>query len=880
MLTPAALRCEFAERPLGLGTSRPRFSWQAIPLEAGRSVSAYQVLVAGSAEALAHSEGDLWDSGQKPASRVPLVEYSGTALRSRQRAWWKVRLWDDLGRVGPWSEPDWFELALLHQDDWDADWLGHPGSASRGALYLRRRFVLAQKPVRARLYVTGLGWYEAQLNGRKVGRQVLDPVPTDTSRRVPYTTHDVTALLHAGENVLGCILGHGWSGSQKLLAQLEVALADGSEVRICSGNHIDTHGWMSFRGPIIEDSIYDGERFDSRLENPDWSRAAPNFTAAPMRELFHAMVVDPPGGSLEPLVQEPIEVVETRGVISVHEPRAGVFVVDTGQNLAGWLRVTAAGKAGTEIRLRYAESLHADGTVDQENLRSAQATDTFILNGSGEQSWEPTFTYHGFRYVEIEGYPGSLTPEAVQVRVVRSAMPVRGRFNSSDELINAVSDAVLWTESSNVHGVPTDCPQRNERMGWLNDLAARSEELVYTFDTSRFLPKWVQDIADTQDHEGAIGDTAPYHFGTRPADPVSVCYALIPWLLVTHHGDLRTAAVHFDGIRRWFDYLTSRARGRIVEYSYYGDWAPPAGESLESDDGISAVAAHTPGALISTAHYYLTAVLLQRIASALGRDAEARRLANASAEIRTAFNAEFRRADGLGYGSGNQACNAIALYLDLVPPTQVEETVTALVDDIRTHGNHLTTGNLCTKYLLETLMDHGHADVALALVTQTSYPSWGYMLANGATTIWERWEHATGGGMNSHNHPMYASIGAWFYRRLAGIQVPNDAIGMSRIVIRPPLGIELDRASAELETIRGVLKSAWRRTARGAAMEITLPVGTTASLQVPEGWAIDWPPEALTDDARLRNERSGPLIGGRTHRLTATRVPDSSGRQT
>ena len=704
IFTIAALRCEFAERPLGLGTAAPRFSWEARSSDRERTASAYQIQVAGTPEALRAGGGLLWDSGRCALTDAPLVEYAGTPLQSRQRAWWKVRLWDDLGRPGPYSDPDWFELALLHAGDWRARWIGHAGSSPRGALYLRRPFVLTQEPRSARLYVTGLGWHEAHLNGRRVGRQVLDPAPTDTSRRVPFTTHDVGELLRKGENVLAGVLGHGWTGSQKLLAQLEIIVDDGSEVHIHTGDGSAEYSWMAFHGPVVEDSIFDGELYDSRLERTGWTDAPADFDAAPMRELFHAMVLDAPGGVLEARNAEAIEVVDTREVAMIAQPLPGIHVVDTGQNLAGWLQLTADGPAGTEITLRYAESLFPDGTVDQRNLRSALARDTLILDGRGPQTWEPAFTYHGFRYVQIDGYPGALRQADVAVRVVRSAMQVRGAFRCDDELVSAISGAVLWTETSNVPGVPTDCPQRNERMGWLNDLAARSEELVHTFDTARFLPKWTQDIADTQDDLGAISDTAPFHFGARPADPVSVCYALIPWLLVTHHGDLRTAARHFDGIRSWYDYLTSRSNGRIVEYSYYGDWAPPAGESTTSIEGVSAVAAHTPGTLISTAHYYLTAVLLERMATALGRPDSGRFAADA-ADIRTAFHEEFFAGPGVGYGSGNQACNAVALYMGLVPESAVAATLAALTSDIRAHDDHLTTGNLCTKYVLETLFD-------------------------------------------------------------------------------------------------------------------------------------------------------------------------------
>ena len=873
MLNATRLRCEFAEHPLGLGTARPRFSWEAETKESGRIAIGYEILVASDSALLAGDNGDLWAPGKQPMPDSPLIEYAGMELCSRQRAWWKVRLWDDRGRPGPFSEPDWFELALMEQSDWQADWVGHPGSSSQGALYLRRAFVLDQEVDKARLYVTGLGWYEARLNGQKVGRQVLDPAPTDTNKRVLYNTHDVTDLLRRGPNVLAGILGHGWHGAQKFFAQLEVVLADGTEVRVCTGGEDSTHEWTPLHGPIVEDSIYDGEVYDSRLEHAGWDNAG-DFDPEPMRDLEIAMVMDAPGGILQAQPQEPIEVVESRQPIGISEPRPGVYVVDVGQNLAGWVRLTADGSAGAEVTLRFAESLHPNGTVDQTNLRKAFARDVFVLNGKGTQTWEPTFTYHGFRYVQIEGYPGELKPDALEIRVVRSAMAVRGRFSCDDTLVNAINSAVFWTESSNAHGVPTDCPQRNERMGWLNDLAARSEELVHTFDTTRFLPKWIQDVADTQDAVGAISDTAPYRFGSRPADPVSICYGLIPWLMITHQGDLRTAAIHFEGIRRWYDYLTSRSVGRIVQFSHYGDWAPPLAEADEGSIGSSALAADTPGTLISTAHYYLLATLLQRMAQRLGREDDSQVWSAEAGEIKAAFNAEFYRGYGIGYGSGNQACNSVALYLGLVESANVADTVAALVADINAHDTHLTTGNLCTKYILETLVDHGHADLAFRLVTQTSYPSWGYMLSKGATTIWERWEFATGSGMNSHNHPMYASVGAWFYRRLAGIQVPDDSIGMSKVNIRPPLELPLGQATAELSTVRGLLSSTWRRVGDEVILDLRIPIGTVAEIQLPSGFIFVEPADGA-GPATLRGEpeHDGPTAhvrGGGEHRLIAT----------
>ena len=450
-------------------------------------------------------------------------------------------------------------------------------------------------------------------------------------------------------------------------------------------------------------------------------------------------------------------------------------------------------------------------------------------------TWEPRFTYLGFGYVAVDGFPGEPALDSLQIRVVRTSVEQSGQFECSHELVNRIHKAVVWTENSNLHGVPTDCPQRNERMGWLNDMAARSEELVHNFNVSRFLPKWMNDINDAQDPKtGAISDTAPYHWGSRPADPVSVCYLLDPWLLYQHYGDKRTFEDRYNGMKRWVDYLTSRADDSIVEYTFFGDWAPPIAEGLTGSHGSSAVALNTPGALISTAHYYYAAVLFARIAGILGREGDAAEYKLLAERIYDAFNRHLWDEAKGGYASNNQASNVAALYMRLVPEERKARTLANIVRDVEERGIHLNTGNLCTKYILEVLTENGYGDLAFKLVTQTSYPSWGYMLEHGATTIWERWEQVTGGGMNSHNHPMYASVGAWLYRALAGIQLQPDSIGFSHFAIRPIVPDGLTSAKATLKTVRGPVESAWEATANGLTLNVRIPVGSQAEVRLPK----------------------------------------------
>ncbi|HVO72123.1 MAG TPA: family 78 glycoside hydrolase catalytic domain [Aggregatilineaceae bacterium] len=792
-------------------------------------------MVASTTDRLDAGAADLWDSGKTPASHLPLVEYAGRPLASRQRAYWQVRAWDAQDRPSGYSAPAWFELGLLKPDDWKAEWIGFPAGWNGKALYFRDSFQV-EKPVQtARAYVSGLGWYELHLNGTKVGQRVLDPAQTDYGKRILYTTYDIQSLLQSGLNVVGAIVGNGWYGTPKLLAQIELQYQDGTLAQVVTGRRGQGGSWWRVSdGPILENSIFDGEVYDARLERPDWDTPEGFKENYPNLDAWAgAMVMEAPGGKLVAQALEPIQVVETRRPIAIQQPKPGVYVLDTGQNLAGWGALTVQGPRGTTVTMRYAESLYEDGTVNQENLRSARARDIYILKGDGVETWEPRFTYHGVRYFQVEGFPGEPTIDSIQIRVARSAVEPTGQFECDHPLLSQLHRAIWWTEASNLYGLPTDCPQRDERMGWLNDMAARSEEAICNFDLARLLSKWLNDIADAQDSAGAIADTAPFRWGSRPADPVSVCYLLIPWLLYCHYGDRRELQDHYDGMKRWVDYLATRAPDHIIEYSYYGDWAPPITESLRNSLGSSAIARDTPGKLVSTAFYAYSTTLFAQIAQVLGREDDAVAFRERAAAIREAFNDHFWDDTQGGYGSNNQACNSLALYMGLVPEQRKTRVLANLVRDVEEHDCHLTTGNLCTKYIMEVLTEAGYADLAFALATQTAYPSWGYMLSHDATTMWERWEQATGRGMNSHNHAMYGSVGAWFYRALAGIQTRADGPGFGRFSIHPYVPAGMKYARASLITIRGLVESAWEVSENAFFLRVYVPVSSQAHVDLP-----------------------------------------------
>jgi alpha-L-rhamnosidase len=826
---PSNLRCEYAENPVGVDCTSPRFSWSMSSTTPGSFQTAYQIKVASSLAAIESGVGDLWDSGRVQTDRSINIPYQGNCLRSGGIYYWTVTVWDEHGNPSLPSLPARFEMGLLREDDWHARWMAYPQVGINRVTYFRREFCVNQVPNCSRAYISGLGYYELRINGCKVGDHVLDPGWTDYQKRVLYSTYDVTEYLKVGTNAVGVIAAPGWVGIPKVRLQIHIDLPDGSRQIVVSGRD---EGWITtVKGPITVSTIYNGEHYDARLEMPGWDMPgyiAPEHWRPPI-------LVEPPGGKMVSQMNEPIKVVEEITPIDVTNPKDGVFVFDMGVNMAGWVSLTTSGTAGTVVTLKYGEVLHDDGTVSQDNLRSAAATDKYILKGDGLEVWEPSFTYHGFRYVQVEGYPGTPDVSAITGKAVRSSVRRIGSFRCSHSLINDIHDCAVRTEASNLHSIPTDCPQRDERMGWLNDMTVRAEEAMYNFDMSRLYTKWMNDIADTQGEvTGAIADTAPYRIGGRPADPVSSSYLIVPWLMYLHFGDESILRRHYDGMKRWVSCLQMQSSGHIVQYSYYGDWASPLKNAVPGSLGAGAVSAVTPGELMSTGFYYLNCVLLSKMAAVLGETEDESRYTRLAAEIAKAFNEAYLHTDRGEYATGSQGSNTFALYLGLVPREHQAAVLNSLVDDIvSANDTHLTTGNICTRYVFDVLTQHGRADVAFALATQTTYPSWGYMIKCGATTIWERWEYSTSGPMNSHNHPMYASIDAWFYRVLGGISPDPRGPGFGRIEIRPHLIDSLEWVKCCLDSIRGPIMSSWRRVKDGVEMSVEIPWNAKATVSMP-----------------------------------------------
>lgn len=832
MLTIEKCLTEYAVNPLGIDEILPRFTWILQTAQQDTQQTAYRLQVASTPELLQADKADLWDSGKVASSDSVNVAYAGKTLASGQRYYWRVRAYDNHHQVAESSGSDFFEMGLLKPTDWKARWIAYPGAWTGSSLLLRHGFDISKPVRRARMYAAGLGYYEPRLNGQKIGDQVLEPAWTTYSKRVLYRTYDITSQIQQGRNVVGAIVGHGWFGATRLLMQLHIEFVDGTTQCIPTG-----WGWYAAPGPITGDSVYDGETYDARRDRAGWDTAEGEARTPIGRESgwFYAVFSEGTGGKLAAAALEPIRVVQTLRPVSVARLKETTHVVDFGQNFAGWVRIRVRGQSGQTVTLRFAESLHDDGTVNQENLRLAKAQDTYILKGAGVEEWEPRFTYHGFRYVQIDNWPGELTADAIDGRVVRSDVGKRGSITTDHALVNQIQRAVEWTEGSNLHSVPTDCPQRDERLGWMNDITARAEEAVYNFDMVRFFSKWLDDIADTQDETGAIPDTVPYRYCNQPADPVCVGYLLLPWLLYQHYGDTRLLRRHYEGMKKWVQCLGDHATDCIVNYSYWGDWAPPINrKGLPFPATDTAVNLTTPGELVSTAFYAYSSRLIAQAAAVLSEPQDQKHYQDLADQIAAAFHRKFWNAECKSYSAVSQSCNILPLYFDIVPPEHRADVVRAVVHDIQhVQDGHLATGNICTKYLPEVLTQYGHAEIAFQIATRETYPSWGYMMANGATTIWERWEKACGEGMNSHNHPMLGSISAWFYRALAGLRLDPSAAGSSHFLIQPARVSGMNKASASLQTVRGEASVNWQREAKTFTLSTQIPANAKATVVLP-----------------------------------------------
>jgi alpha-L-rhamnosidase len=726
-----------------------------------------------------------------------------------------------------------FKAAAIAAADVDDQHFGGDIGPLPGPAGLFRREFDVAKPVRAaRLYVTALGSYRAFLNGSRVGSDELTPEYTDYSKRVTYQTYDVTAMVRQGRNAIGAILGDGWFGSgltwtglrfsflpapTRMLAQLRIDYADGLSSTVGTDEQ-----WKTSQSAVLHSEIYAGEVYDSRLEQPGWQKAG--FRDAAWAAA--AIAAAPPG-----LVSA--EVAAPPRIVTALQPRAiipapgGGWIVDMGQNMVGWMRVKASGEAGTRIGLRFAEILSPDGNLYRDNLRNANATDILYLHG-GEQIWSPHFTFHGFRYVEVSGFPGKPDVSNFEGEVVSSAQTLTGKLSTSSELVNQMWQVSVWGERSNFLSIPTDCPQRDERLGWTGDAEVFWRTGSYNADIAAFGHKWTRDLRDDQTAEGSFGNVAP---GVEKMGGVLGAGApgwgdagvIVPWTAWQQYGDTGLVRENWSAMERWMKYVEDGnpdflRRQRVGPN--FADWLAPD--------------TRTPKDLIATAYWSMMAGMMSQMAHAIGDDSAAARYKALGGHLREAFEKAYVKADGT-VGTGTETSYVLALHMNLVPEALRAAATGKLVKEIEAKGWHVSTGFLGTPHILFALAENGRTDIAYRLLMTETFPSWGYMIRKGATTWWERWNSDSGDpAMNSFNHYAFGSVVAWIYRYVAGIDTEAAAPGFHEIVIRPRANGPITHARGEYDSVYGKIVSNWNAEADGRfTLRVTIPPNTKASIYLP-----------------------------------------------
>ena len=835
------LICEFKTNPLGIDITAPRLSWQLVSNENGVSQSAYEIRVAETPGQLGAGKA-LWSTGKVASSQSVNVIYQGASLQSMQRVYWQVRVWDAKGKTSPWSEPAWWEMGLLKPSDWKATWITFGGEkdekGSKPAQYYRKEFSASKMIKSAKVYVTSLGLYQLFLNGAKVSSDLFTPGWTSYNKRLQYQTYDVTSMVK-GQNALGVVVSDGWYrgniGFSKqsnyygkklaLLLQLKLTYADGKTETITSDNT-----WkVNANGPIIESDIYNGEGYDANLELTGWDKSGydmSKWSSVANIETNKALLIAPQG--------VPVTAVEELKPVKLITTPKGETVYDLGQNMVGWVRIKVSGNKGDQVTLKFAEVLDKAGNFYTDNLRAAKATDVYIMKGSGTEIYEPHFTFHGFRYLKIEGLKSPLGLDQITGVVVHSNMKPTGTFSCSDSLINKLQHNIQWGQKGNFVDVPTDCPQRDERLGWTGDAQVFSMTAAFNFDVAPFYTKWLGDVAADQLPDGKVPHVIPDVLngggGSTAWADVSV---IVPWTMYLTYGDKRILERQYPSMKGWVNYMKQRAGDDYLWTgdAHFGDWLAFATNNSDYPG------ATTEKDLIATAYFCHSTQLLSKIATIIGQNEDALAYQKLVANIKTAFNKEFVTPNGRMV-SHTQTAYALALAFDLLPENLVPKAASYFSSDVQKFG-HLTTGFVGTPLLCKTLSAIGRDDLAYMLLNNKKYPSWLYPVLQGATTIWERWDGQKPDGtfqdvgMNSFNHYAYGAIGEWLYRHVAGIDIDENLPGYKHILLAPHPGGGLTNARAEILTLYGKVSSSWKYVNDDFTYEVEVPANTTATVTLP-----------------------------------------------
>ena len=871
------ISCDYQHAPMGIDKRSPRLGWE-ISCEGKRNVmqSAYHIMVASSKDLLDADEADMWDTGEILSDNSIQVSYEGKELISGKRYFWKVRIRDKSGALSPFSEPSIFEMALLEEEDWKAKWISAPSVASwprflqergrktekdkspweEGSPLFRKEFSLKSDIASARMYVSGLGYYEAFMNGEKVGDHQLDPVFTRYDKTVMYAVYDVGSMLKEN-NTIGIMLGNGWynmftsavwgfdhapwRGKPRVIMQVEVLYEDGSREMITSDD-----SWKTSPGPLTFNSVRQGVVHDARLEQEGW-----NTNGFDDGKWEHVFIVPTPGGELRAQTMEPIRAITELSPVNIERKKDGRYILDFGRNMAGWSRVIVKGQRGDTLTLKYGEALVGD-SVYQDNvdhfIDGFAQVDRFILAGEESDTFETKFSYHGFQYIEVSGFPGELTEESISAIVANTDFRTRGVFECSNEIINKTQQNTLRSFLSNYHGYPTDCPQR-EKNGWTGDAQVAVETGLWNFHSNTAYAKYVQDMTDEQRADGNLPAIIPGsqwgYYNYNGPDWVGA-YLIIPWQMYLFDGDVETLEKHYGGMKRLHAYYTGIAEDHIVSTGL-GDHTYDRSKRVVP--------------LTSTAYYYMFSEILARTSELLGMEEDQEYFSELSAGIKKAFNAKFYDpATGI-YGNGTQTNQSCPIFFGLVEDEEKEKVVNKLAEMVRDNGGNIDAGILGAKYVPHALSENGYAELAYQMIIDEDFPGWGWWVKQGATTLWEQWDGLPEGSNASLNHIMFGDVSNWFYQNIAGIRPDQDAPGFKHFFVEPRLTEQLDWSHASYESPYGLIKLDWRKEGAKLYLEVDVPCDTSATVSLP----AQSEKEIREGGRSLKNRKIEPISGKPGH---------------
>lgn len=851
-LQPVMLTCEYLVNPLNIDTRTPRLSWQFTASARDKHQSAYEIIVSNTLSAIHSGNGNVWSSGKTASPKNVNIACEGQALKSFTRYYWKVRTYDENDQASGWSDPAWFETAVLDEEEWKGKWIGdgskHPDNdkdhfrPDRMPLF-RKEFSTSGKIASARLYISGLGYYEAYLNGEKVSDHVLDPGWTTYRKQVLYAVHDVTSLLRQGHNVAGVMLGNGWwnplpiklfgrwdlrdyqqTGRPCLKAEIRITYNDASVEVIPTDV-----SWQTAPGPIVRNNVYLGEHYDARLEQEGWSTARVNKKA-----WTQATEVSGPSGRLSSQMQPAVKITKIVRPVKITQPRPDTFIVDMGQNFAGVVKIRVKGSAGDKVTLRYGEDIFKDGTLNYHTSvmtqirkggipagpgapETAWQEDSYTLKGKGEETWAPRFTFHGFRYVEVTGWPG--TPQLSDFEGLRLSADLQeaGTFSCSNDMFNQLNEVIRWTFLSNVFSVQSDCPAR-EKMGYGADMVVSANAFIYNYDMANFYRKAVQDFANEQLPDGGITEIAP-HTGIADrgyggdSGPLGwqLAFPFLQEQLYDFYGDLEIIEANYEGVTRQMEFLQSKAVDGLFHWDI--------GDHEALDPRAEAFSA--------ASFYYHHALLASKFAGLLGKQADSLKYARLSAKIKSDIVKKYLVPGTGRFDNATQAAQIFALWYGFSP--EKDKTMAVLMEEFARHQGHLSTGIFSTKMMFDVMRENDLNDVAYSVANTEGFPGWRHMLDNGATTLWETWRYPE--KYPSQNHPMFGSISEWFYRALLGIN--PAAPGFRKLILKPQPAGDLTWARGSYRSVQGEIKSDWKIAGGQFLWNVTIPPNTSATVYIP-----------------------------------------------